>query len=104
MSNRNPILQVYGPLYALSSRGLHVRESARSWKLVVAMPAELLEHVRVICEQVDPEEAATLLAMLDRLVRRAEPPRGLRVSLESRAQPATTLARLRIAGGSDVCC
>lgn len=71
MSQSKPILQKYGPLHALSSRGLHVRESARSWKLVVPMSAELLEAVRSLCDRVEPAQAARLLLLLERSMQRA---------------------------------
>ena len=71
MSQSKPILQKYGPLHALSSRGLHVRESARSWKLVVPMSSELLEAVRSFCERVEPAQAARLLLLLERSMQRA---------------------------------
>ena len=44
----------------------HVRESARSWKLVVPMPVELNECVRALCDGLKPADAASLLAMLVR--------------------------------------
>ena len=71
MSQSKPILQIYGQLHALSSRGLHVRESARSWKLVVPMSAELLEAVRSFCDRVEPAQAAKLLMLLERFMQRA---------------------------------
>ena len=71
MSQSKPILQKYGPLHALSSRGLHVRESARSWKLVVPMSAELVDMVRVFCDRVEPAQAARLLLLLERSMQRA---------------------------------
>jgi len=71
MSHSKPILQVYGQLHALSSRGLHVRESARSWKLVVPMSAELLDAVRSFCDRVEPAQAARLLLLLERFMQRA---------------------------------
>jgi hypothetical protein len=69
MSDSKPILQMYGPLHALSSRGLHVRESARSWKLVVPMSAELVDAVCRLCERLGPSAAASLLLLLDGFVR-----------------------------------
>ena len=71
MSEIKPILQVYGRMHALSSRGLHVRESARSWKLVVPMSAELVEAVRSFCDRVAPTDAARLLWVLERFMQRA---------------------------------
>jgi hypothetical protein len=71
MSEIKPILQIYGRTHALSSRGLHVRESARSWKLVVPMSAELLEAVRAFCDRVEPAAAARLLLLLERFMQRA---------------------------------
>lgn len=71
MSESKPILQVYGRLHALSSRGLHVRESARSWKLVVPMSAELVDAVRSFCDRVPPADAARLLLLLERFMQRA---------------------------------
>lgn len=71
MSQSKPILQIYGHLHALSSRGLHVRESARSWKLVVPMSTELLEAVRAFCDRVEPAQAARLLLLLERFMQRA---------------------------------
>jgi hypothetical protein len=71
MSQSKPILQKYGPLHALSSRGLHVRESARSWKLIVPMSAELVDAVRSFCDRVEPAQAAKLLLLLERSMQRA---------------------------------
>lgn len=71
MSQSKPILQIYGQLHALSSRGLHVRESARSWKLVVPMSSELVEAVRSYCDRMEPAQAASMLAMLERFTQRA---------------------------------
>jgi hypothetical protein len=71
MPQSKPILQKYGPLHALSSRGLHVRENARSWKLVVPMSAELIEAVRSFCDRVEPAQAARLLLLLERSMQRA---------------------------------
>ena len=71
MSQSKPILQKYGQLHALSSRGLHVRESARSWKLVVPMSTELVDAVRAFCDRVEPTQAARLLLLLERSMQRA---------------------------------
>jgi hypothetical protein len=71
MSQSKPILQKYGQLHALSSRGLHVRESARSWKLIVPMSAELVDAVRSFCDRVEPAQAAKLLLLLERSMQRA---------------------------------
>jgi hypothetical protein len=70
MTRGHPVLQIYGQVHALSSRGLHVRESARSWKLIVPMPPELLEPVRAVCERVALADAARLLGLLERYMRR----------------------------------
>jgi hypothetical protein len=70
MTSNKPILQNYGPLHALSSRGLHVRQSARSWKLVVPMSAELVETVRLFCERTSLADALSLLLLLDELMQR----------------------------------
>jgi hypothetical protein len=69
MAQGNPVLQIYGQVHALSSRGLHVRESARSWKLIVPMPEEVLAPVRALCERVAPPDAARLLQLLERYLR-----------------------------------
>ena len=66
MTESQPILQVYGPQHALSRRGLHVRESARSWKLVMPMPPELLASVRALCGRLASADAARLLDLLER--------------------------------------
>lgn len=69
MSESQPILQIYG-LHALSSRGLHVRESARSWKLILPMSPELLSLVSGMCGRLASADAARLLGLLDRHARR----------------------------------
>ena len=69
MTQRQPILQFYGSLHALSSRGLHVRQSARSWNLILPMSPEVLESVRALCEGMAVADASTLLSMLDRYAR-----------------------------------
>jgi hypothetical protein len=65
MTDRKPVLQMYGPLHALSSRGLHVRQSSRAWKLVRPMAPELLAIVHSVCERLTPADAARLLCLLD---------------------------------------
>ena len=65
MTDRKPVLQTYGPLHALSSRGLHVRQSSRAWKLIRPMAPELLAIVHSVCERLIPADAARLLCLLD---------------------------------------
>lgn len=69
MSESKPFLQIYGPLHALSSRGLHVRESAHSWKLVLPMSEALIADVRGVCECLDKADAANMLLLLEQFVR-----------------------------------
>ena len=70
MTESQPILQVYGPQHALSSRGLHARQSARSWKLILPMSPELLESVRALCGRLASADAARLLDLLGGHARR----------------------------------
>jgi len=74
MTHREPVLKIYGPLHALSARGLHVRQSARSWKLVVPLSADFLEGVRAFCESAPRAEAARLLLLLHFMGSSAELP------------------------------
>jgi hypothetical protein len=65
MTDRKPVLQVYGPIHALSSRGLHVRQSSRAWKLIRPMEPALLAIIHSVCERLCADDAARLLCMLD---------------------------------------
>jgi hypothetical protein len=73
MTDRKPVLQMYGPLHALSSRGLHVRQSSRAWKLIRPMAPELLAIVHSVCERLTPADAARLLCLLDPRLRSDDP-------------------------------
>lgn len=47
-----------------------MRESARSWKLILPMPPELLGSVRALCGRLALADAARLLGLLDQHARR----------------------------------
>lgn len=69
MTESHSPLQLFGPQHALSKRGLHVRENAGLWQLVVPMPPQLLEPVRAMCERLTVAEAIGVLDLLERYLR-----------------------------------
>lgn len=69
MTERHPALQQFGPRHALSFSGLQVRDGQGMWKLAVPMSPPLLESVRALCERLTSEQAAAVLALIERYLR-----------------------------------
>ena len=111
MTDSQSILQSYGPLHALSSRGLHVLQSARSWKLVLPLSPELLESLRAVCGRLALADAARLLYLLDGHARRDCERAQVclqqtlsEMGVPSQQQLGEPAAVSRVSHGPDVCC